>query len=130
MIRQARSKTMSERQIVSACPHPEAVGTRWGDPISAEHQAVLQGHLDRWEADADEDERVGPFDGGPRAMAVRLTGADVYWLAAHSEPTLDDPAPGLHLEGANLTEMGPESPVMHGGDEWPKRLDERLFSRL
>ncbi len=26
----------------SACPHPEAVGRRWGDPISAERQAELQ----------------------------------------------------------------------------------------
>jgi hypothetical protein len=25
---------MSEQQTTSACPHPEAVGQRWGDPIS------------------------------------------------------------------------------------------------
>jgi hypothetical protein len=25
---------MSEQQTTSACLHPEAVGTRWGDPIS------------------------------------------------------------------------------------------------
>lgn len=30
---------MSEQQTTSACPHPEAVGKRWGDPISAERQA-------------------------------------------------------------------------------------------
>ena len=101
---------MSERQTASACPHPEAVGTRWGDPVSAERQAELQGYLDRWEAGADEDERIGPFDAGPDTKILRLTGAEVSWLAAHSEPTLDDPAPGLHLEGADLTEMGPESP--------------------
>jgi hypothetical protein len=94
---------MSERQTASARPHPEAVGTRWGDPISADRQAELQGHLDRWEAGADEDERGGPFGGRPRAMAMRLTGAGVYWLAAHRRPTLDDLAHSLHLEGADLT---------------------------
>jgi hypothetical protein len=25
---------MSEQQAAGACPHPEAVGTRWGDPLS------------------------------------------------------------------------------------------------
>jgi hypothetical protein len=33
-------------------------------------------------------------------------------------------------KGMWFTEVGPESPVIHGGDEWPKRLDEHLFSRL
>src|SRR5262249_33227144 len=28
-----------------------------------------------------------------------------------------------------VTEMGPESPVIHGRDAWPRRLDERLCSR-
>src|SRR5215831_636935 len=32
--------------------------------------------------------------------------------------------------GTTITEVGPESPVMHGVDEWPKRLDEHLFARL
>ena len=32
---------MSEQQTTSACPHPEAVGKRWGDPISEERQAQL-----------------------------------------------------------------------------------------
>jgi hypothetical protein len=30
---------MSEQQTRSACPHPEAVGKRWGDPISEVRQA-------------------------------------------------------------------------------------------
>jgi hypothetical protein len=30
--------------------------------------------------------------------------------------------------GVSVTEARPESPVIHGGDEWP-RLDEHLFSR-
>jgi hypothetical protein len=33
--------TLSEQQTISACPHPEAVGTRWGDPITTERQALL-----------------------------------------------------------------------------------------
>jgi hypothetical protein len=33
---------MSEQQTTSACPHPEAVGKRWGEPISEERQAELQ----------------------------------------------------------------------------------------
>ncbi|MGO8950540.1 MAG: hypothetical protein ACLQUY_23360 [Ktedonobacterales bacterium] len=57
--------------IVSACPHPEAVGKRWGDPISQERQAKLQAYLDRWQAEADHGLRAGPF------TYVRLTGADV-----------------------------------------------------
>ena len=35
-------------QKKSACPHPEAVGTRWGDPISEERQAELLSYLNRW----------------------------------------------------------------------------------
>jgi uncharacterized protein len=29
-----------------------------------------------------------------------------------------------------FTEMEPKSSVLHGGDEWPRWFDERLFSRL
>jgi hypothetical protein len=40
---------MSEQQTgewKSPCPHPEAVGTRWGDPISEERQAELKALAD------------------------------------------------------------------------------------
>src|ERR1044071_1285219 len=74
-----------QTQTTSACPHPEAVGTRWGDPISEERQAELQGYLDRWEAETDHGERKGPFDLGASRTGiphgVPLTGADVSWLA-------------------------------------------------
>jgi hypothetical protein len=69
---------MSEQQTVSACLHPEAVDTRWGDPISKERQAELQGYLDRWEAETNHGERKGPFAG------TRLNGADVFWLATRA----------------------------------------------
>jgi hypothetical protein len=39
-------------------------------------------------------------------------------------------APSIPIGPVRVTEMGLECPVMHGGDGWPKRLDEYLFSRL
>jgi uncharacterized protein YjbI with pentapeptide repeats len=99
---------MTEQQAISACPHPEAVGTRWGDPISEERQGELQGYLDRWAAETDHGERKGPFDSrllsGEEKKRHLLTGADVSWLAEHSgylrDPELS--VPHLHLESANL----------------------------
>jgi hypothetical protein len=69
---------MTEQQTTSACPHSEAVGMRWGDPISEERQAELQRYLDRWVAETNHGERGGPFEG------ISLTGADVSWLADQS----------------------------------------------
>jgi hypothetical protein len=93
---------MSEQQTTSACPHPEAVGTRWGDPTSEERKAELQGYLDRWEAEQDHGERKGPFDGGPGRDPVQLTGADVFWVATHDPRTADELPSRLHIEGAFL----------------------------
>jgi hypothetical protein len=87
----------------SACPHAEVVGKRWGDPISAERQAELQGYLDRWAAETDHGERKGPFDAQQgTALGVRLTGADVSWLAEQSGRDEYGRVPNLHLEGAHL----------------------------
>jgi hypothetical protein len=55
-------------------------GYRWGDPISEGRQAQLEAKLKEWETAADHGERAGPFDGGP--FRIRLTGADVFYLAA------------------------------------------------
>jgi uncharacterized protein YjbI with pentapeptide repeats len=90
---------MSEQQATSACPHPEAVGQRWGDPISEERQAELQGYLDRWDAETDPRDSRGPFDG------VSINGADAYWLARRSmsKRGADTVVTDLHLEGANLS---------------------------
>jgi hypothetical protein len=45
-----------------ACPHAEAVGVRWGDPISEERQRELQFELDAWAAQIDRDTSTGPID--------------------------------------------------------------------
>jgi Pentapeptide repeats (8 copies) len=54
------------------------VSGRWGDPISEERQQELDALLQQWEqlSAAEQTERKGPFAG------VRLTGADVFYLAA------------------------------------------------
>jgi Pentapeptide repeats (8 copies) len=69
----------------------------WGDPISPERQAELQGYLDRWKAETDHGDRKGPF------ARVQLTGADVYWLAKRSRRNRRGRLPHLHLEGADLS---------------------------
>jgi hypothetical protein len=93
---------MSEQQTTSACPHPEAVGKRWGDPISEERQAELQGYLDRWAAETDHGQRKGPFDKeSGQVWGVPLTGADVSWLAQQGRTEFGT-EPDLHLEGAYL----------------------------
>jgi hypothetical protein len=60
--------TTMQAAPTSGCPHPEAVGKRWGDLISPERQAELQGYLERWQAETDHGERkkrVGRRDAGP-----------------------------------------------------------------
>lgn len=81
----------------SACPHPEAVGKRWGDPIDEELQLDLQNYLDQWADESDHGNRVGPFH------KVTLSGADVFWLAAQSGRDALGFLPTLHLEGAKLS---------------------------
>jgi hypothetical protein len=89
-------------QVAQAEAPAETTGNRWGEPISAERQAELQGYLDRWEAETDHGEREGPFDGGLLKLSVDLTGADVLWLAEQSRRRLFGKVPDLHLEHADL----------------------------
>ncbi len=66
----------------SACPHPEAIGKRWGDPISKERQAELDALAEQQRVWSEQPEAFlgeSPFGG-----AGRLTGADVFWLAARA----------------------------------------------
>jgi hypothetical protein len=102
MSEQQTTATAVQATTASACPHPEAVGKRWGDPISAERQAELQGDLDRWAAETDHGERKGPFDWGQGEVGVVLTGADVFWLAEQSGRDDSGWVPNLRLEGAHL----------------------------
>ncbi|HEX9414863.1 MAG TPA: pentapeptide repeat-containing protein, partial [Ktedonobacterales bacterium] len=91
---------MSDEHKQPACPHLEAVGTRWDDAISEERQAKLQELADRqleWVAQPKATRGESPFKG------VELTGADVFWLAKQVRGE-NGWVPKLHLEGANLTE--------------------------
>lgn len=113
---------MGEQQAMAyvpagKCPHPEAAGKRWGDPITEERQAELQGYLDRWDGEANHNGKAGPLDSRwvehPAELErLKLTGADVFWLARQSGPFVEDilgtgiyanfDVPNLHLEGAFL----------------------------
>src|SRR5262245_22800057 len=60
---------------------------RWGEPITPERQAELDGYLRRWDeegrAGAGHGERQGPFAGETgEEEGELLTGADVYYLSA------------------------------------------------
>jgi uncharacterized protein YjbI with pentapeptide repeats len=134
---------MGEQQQVttSACPHPEAVGTRWGDPISEERQTELQGYLDRWAAETDHGERKGPFESSAftldpqedvwlqisrlrqgKQTHLSLTGADVSWLAEQSRRDGIAGAPNLHLERADLHGAHLEGAILRHA-----HLEETLF---
>lgn len=84
------------------------IGEKWGEFPSPERQAELAQRLQEWEQDHDHGNRSGPL------AQSKLTGADVYWLAALAAGAgdvvvgtqqLKEPFVGLstlHLEGANL----------------------------
>ena len=84
---------MSTEEPTSTPAHTD----RWGDPISAERQAELQGLLDAWNAPgAYHGDRKGPF------YDVLLTGADASWLAERSGRDGYGQVPNLHLEGVSI----------------------------
>jgi len=102
---QSQTATAVQAATTSACPHPEAVGQRWGDPISEERQQELQGYLDHWEAETDHGERKGPFHRAGRTEEeerLMLSGADARWLMEQSGLVGVLEVPNLHLEGAFL----------------------------
>jgi uncharacterized protein YjbI with pentapeptide repeats len=116
MREQQSQATATAVQVTSKCPHPEAVGTRWGDPISEERQAELQRYLKKLNADF----RRGLSDA---RLHFRVTGADTFWLAErlrdergfvstlHLERAdLED----AHLEGANLAGIHLEEANLNG----------------
>jgi hypothetical protein len=91
---------MSEQQSKPITTTVTAAATSlrdaWGEPISAQRQAELQGYLDQWQAETDHGERKGPFN------SIVLTGADVSWLIEQSGRNKYLYVPNLHLEGADL----------------------------
>ena len=89
---------MSDEQSTTQEPTstPEPPAPKWGDPISEERQAELQGILHAWDAlGADHGNKKGPF------ADKSLTGADVYWLAERVRDERGE-VPNLHLERAYL----------------------------
>jgi hypothetical protein len=89
---------MSDESGQTEQEQPEQQALKWGDPISPERQAELQGYLDRWQAETDHGKRKGPFAG------VSLTGAEASWLAEHSGRNKSGALINLHLEGAHFSE--------------------------
>jgi hypothetical protein len=83
---QARATVASEPTVVPAMTEEH----RWGEPITPAQQAELREMLEAWQAlGADHGERAGPFEG------VRLTGAEVGWLADHSGRDVQGLVPDL-----------------------------------
>src|SRR5258707_7969519 len=86
---------------------PEKPVDAWGQPISEERQAELRGYLERWEAETDHGERIGPFYG------VYLTGADVFWLVEQAGRDEIGDMP-LHLERVRLAGAHLEEAYLSG----------------
>ncbi len=62
---------MSEQRTTSACPHPGAVGERWGDQINEFREKELQRYLGDWAEEMDHGKRKGPFaDAGNRSIGT------------------------------------------------------------
>ncbi|MGO8946253.1 MAG: pentapeptide repeat-containing protein [Ktedonobacterales bacterium] len=99
---------MSDESGQSGQEQPEEQAPKWGDPISPERQAELQGYLNRWQSETDHGERKGPLDG------IALTGADLSWLADQSERDGSGLVPNLHLEGAFLSEASLQGAFLRG----------------
>jgi uncharacterized protein YjbI with pentapeptide repeats len=105
------SEQQSEPTTTTATTATESTPSdAWGQSITPERQAELQGYLDRWQAETDHGERKGPLD----FDAVQLTGADVHWLAEQSGRDELGDLPNLHLEGANLSHTHLEGADLRG----------------
>jgi uncharacterized protein YjbI with pentapeptide repeats len=131
-MREMQNQTSTDSEQVtaaSACPHPEAVGKRWGDPISEDRQAELKSLADmqrEWVATPE------TLRGNSHFKGVTLTGADVFWLAACTLDSKDVESAkeslrhgtefllrffldlsALHLEDASLEEAHLEEANFH-----------------
>lgn len=77
----------------------EGGGDGWNDHTSEERHRYLIEYVKSWQKLGPVGNRKGPFDDGP--AGVRLTGADVRWLA-DLDRLSDGTVPELNLAGANL----------------------------
>jgi uncharacterized protein YjbI with pentapeptide repeats len=124
-----QSQTASAVQAThgNPCSHSWAEGKRWGDPITRKRQEELLSRLRTWQPQVGQSNRIykeGPFS----RSGIRLTGADIFFLAAHALINTRDDCPdqaaaqtvlehvfdspdelyfkldlsALHLEGAHL----------------------------
>ena len=104
---------------------------RYGDPLSPERQAELQALLDAARAPATEAEGETEAEGvarRPPFAGVRLSGADVAWLAAPLRNPDNRTVPDLHLEGADLRQAHLESADLRfahleGAEFWQAHLE-------
>jgi uncharacterized protein YjbI with pentapeptide repeats len=86
---------MSEStEISDASP---TTGIAWGDAISAERASELEALLRRWEEGSDRHDRAGPF------ARVRLTGADVFWLASRARSEISTGGAARTQQADSLT---------------------------
>lgn len=85
----------------------------WGDSISSTQAALLSQHLRRWKVERSHSEHRGPFDG------VRLTGADVFWLAGAA----------LTQEIAGLSQENAEQRLREGMRD-PEERDALILTQL
>jgi uncharacterized protein YjbI with pentapeptide repeats len=93
-------------------------GTDYDDPITPARKAELRAALDAWNApEATHGARRGPFDRAgvdqSQQTRLKLTGADVAWLAAQVREH-DDTVARLHLQGADLRHAHLEDAALDG----------------
>jgi uncharacterized protein YjbI with pentapeptide repeats len=83
------------------------IGDTWGDDISEERQRWLDERLTAWDTETDHGDRKSRFDAANLSIEeqdrLRLTGADVFYLAKKSGWDKIGAVPNLHLEGAQLS---------------------------
>lgn len=73
----AQGASTSETPAQPAPTEPP-IGVRWGEFPPPERQAELAQRLQAWDQERGHEDHVGPFE------RRRLTGADVFWLAAYA----------------------------------------------
>jgi uncharacterized protein YjbI with pentapeptide repeats len=120
-------------------------GDAWGESITKQQADVLEAILQAWEAEKEHEERRWPFAIYQSVWnGVKLTGADVFWLATRTDksshrenvPLADVPEDfagsfedipdlsDLHLEGAFLKGAHLEGAVLDGIHLEMAALDE------